>query len=170
MTKKIKALLLLFFAFVLLPVQAVTVTGDTYQLIIELKDGQTHVYDLADKPVLTFEATTLQVVSPTLSLSYDGVTRCYFKVQPKQDIVTGVSKPRIDEEVKNTVTFNFESLNHLIITGMKEPTNVLVFSVNGMRQKVQVNNTSDQIDINLSSLPSGIFVIKFGNQTIKISR
>ena len=133
-------------------------------LIVLTKDNVQHQFILADKPTVTFEGTQLKVTcekaSASASFNLSDVIRFTYD---------GKDAAGIDELTVDPAEISMEE-GVLVISQMKANSTVNVYSMDGklIRQlKVQRAGT---YRLSLSSLPSGVYLVRTDNITYKITK
>jgi hypothetical protein len=133
-------------------------------LIVLTKDNVQHQFILADKPTVTFEGTQLKVTcekaSASASFNLSDVIRFTYD---------GKDAAGIDELTVDPAEISMEE-GVLVISQMKANSTVNVYSMDGklIRQlKVQRAGT---YRLCLSSLPSGVYLVRTDNITYKITK
>ncbi len=131
-------------------------------LIVLTKDKVQHQFLLSDKPNVTFEGKNLKVkyakTSATFALS-DVIRFTYKKVDP-----TG-----IDEPVAEPTELGFED-GFLVISNIKAGTAVSVYTLDGKPVQQMKPARTGTYRLNLSQLPSGVYIVKAGTITYKIAK
>lgn len=124
--------------------------ADDTRFIITTNDGTVAEFYLDDDPVITYQDNLLVAVSnkQEISVSAENVVSFVFSSE----------KPNSIANLQGNSRFN----------GLVPGTAVQVFTIDG---KLVTNTTVSEdgkVDINLNSLPEGIFVIKTANISFKI--
>lgn len=158
--KKILIILLLA-TFLATPV-GIRAADKKNALIVLTKDKALHQFLLSDKPTVTFEGNNLKVKvsknTATFALT-DVIRFNYKKVDP-----TG-----IDEPVAEPTELGFED-GVLVISNIKAGTIVSVFTLDGKPIRQMKPARTGTYRLNLSQLPSGVYVVKAGTITYKIAK
>ena len=158
--KKILIILLLA-TFLATPV-GIRAADKKNALIVLTKDKALHQFLLSDKPTVTFEGNNLKVKvsknTATFALT-DVIRFNYKKVDP-----TG-----IDEPVTEPTELGVED-GVLVISNIKAGTIVSVFTLDGKPIQQMKPARTGTYRLNLSQLPSGVYVVKAGTITYKIAK
>lgn len=131
-------------------------------LIVLTKDMVQHQFLLTDKPTVTFEGKNLKVKASKTSATFaltDVIRFTYKKVDP-----TG-----IDEPVTDPTELSFED-GVLVISNIKAGTVVSVYTLDGKPIQQMKPARTGTYRLNLSLLPSGVYVVKAGTITYKIAK
>lgn len=125
-------------------------------IIVKQKGGNETIFDLTTNPVITFEGENMVIVNSFTSITI-----------PIEDIDNYVIS-KDATEVSELVLQPQYTRNHVIFTGIAKGTRINVYTIDG---KDVVKNESDDsgiVDINLDSLPKGMYIIKVSNKSIKV--
>ena len=152
--------LFLFFTFVYC--LSVSAIENKTILRVELKDGNTNEYVIADRPSISFEEDKVVFVCKKLSTAYakSEIDKFIFV-----DESTGIKEL---ESGNTRIDYRVEK-EQFIVEGMMGKKQIRVYSINGQEQLVSVNYLDGRMEVTLSSLPTGYYIINISNkQTIKI--
>ena len=133
-------------------------------LRVILNDGTQNDYIIAERPQITFSENKVTFI-------YRNVSTEYLKADLQNfvflDPSTGISQLRIGD---TRVSFK-EKNNRIIVEGADNKDHIQVFSISGIQYDTNVIQSGDGIEIALTDLPKGYYIIKIGNkQSIKISK
>lgn len=162
-TIKKRNIALLVFLLMLVP-SSMRAADPVMTLIVLTKDKAEHHFALSNKPKVTFEGKSLKVTcskasaSATFNLA-DVIRFTYKKVDP-----TG-----IDELIEDPTTLNFDD-GVLVISNLKANATVGVYTLDGKPVKQLKAAHTGTFRLNLSELPSGVYVVKAGTITYKIAK
>ena len=152
--KHLRRLLTVLFLFVFFKASA---TSDKTTLVVELRDGSTADFLLADKPKITFTAQLMSIVSETLSMDFDrGDVKMYRFVN--EDVTTSV-KPAVKADAK-------VSDNTFLLSGVDAGTAIVIYNANGMVVK-RATSVDGGCSISLDGLAAGTYIVTFNNTTFK---
>lgn len=120
-------------------------------LRVELTDGKAEYFKLVEKPVMTFEGENVRIVSPALTSDY-----------PRVDVVSMTfvdASAGIEAPAQGVTVYSYDG------TTFSCPGNAItVYDLQGVR-------LADAADsVNVSNFPSGIYVIRTNNKSIKITK
>lgn len=161
MEKKLTWILTLL-AFLLLIPQESKAVDEVETLIIQMKNGSENTFFLKDKPKVTFEGVNLKVSATTGDVSYalaDVLRFTYAKKSP-----TGIS-----EQVEDRTGVAFEG-DVLVISQLKANAVASIYTLDGKLIRQLRPQRTGTYRINLSELPSGLYLVKADNVTYKITK
>jgi hypothetical protein len=152
--KHLRRLLTVLFLFVFFKASA---TSDNTTLVVELHDGNTANFLLADKPKITFTAQLMSIVSDAFSMDFDrSDVKMYRFVN--EDVTTSV-KPAVKADAK-------VSDNTFLLSGVDAGTAIVIYNANGMVVK-RATSVDGGCSISLDGLAAGIYIVTFNNTTFK---
>ena len=152
--KHVRRLLTVLFLFVFFKASA---TSDNTTLVVELHDGNTANFLLADKPKITFTAQLMSIVSDALSMDFDrSDVKMYRFVN--EDVTTSV-KPAVKADAK-------VSDNTFLLSGVDAGTAIVIYNANGMVVK-RATSVDGGCSISLDGLAAGTYIVTFNNTTFK---
>ena len=150
-----------FLLLMLLTVSYSAMQADQVQsLIVQLKDGSQTAFFLKDKPQVTFDGPNLKVTSTAGDTSFalsDVLRFTYAKKDP-----TG-----IDEMVTDPTGVDFQG-DVLVISQLKANGDVSVYALDGKLLRELKASHAGTYRLNLSELPTGLYLVKADNVTYKI--
>lgn len=128
-------------------------------LNMTMKDGEVHSFLLSDKPTITFSGSLLIVTtSDNVKVEYDLYNvKEYSFGSPS----SGINDIGIDSETK----YDGEKI---VFSGVSNANNVKVVSIDGTIHNPETTTANGTVMVNLSSLPSGTYIVKANNTTMKI--
>ena len=131
-------------------------------LIIQLKNGTENEFFLKDKPKVTFEGTNLKVSAETgdISFALAGVLRFTYAMRSP----TGIS-----EQVEDPTGVTFEG-DILVISQLKANAVASIYALDGKLIRQLKPQRTGTYRINLSKLPTGLYLVKADNVTYKITK
>lgn len=133
-------------------------------LIVLTKDNVLHQFVLADKPTVTFEGTQLKVTcekaSASASFNLSDIIRFTY---------AGKDAAGIDEMTTDPAEISMEE-GVLVISQMKANSTVKVYSMDGKLVRQLTAQRAGTYRLSLSSLPSGVYIVKADNITYKITK
>lgn len=156
MMKKINILIWL----ILLSVFQIKASGDSYELVVWTHLGDRIGYSLDEQPRVTLELESLIVstISTKVEYSLDDVR----KFTLNKNDVTGI------DEVKQLMpTMKFNS-NTLTFTGCIPGSKIKIMSVNGINLYTLQADNNGYIQIDISALSSGMYLVVTSSITYKI--
>ena len=156
MMKKINILIWL----ILLSVFQIKASGDSYELVVWTHLGDRIGYSLDEQPRVTLEMESLIVstINTKVEYSLDDVR----KFTLNKNDVTGI------DEVKQLMpTMKFNS-NTLTFTGCIPGSKIKIMSVNGINLYTLQADNNGYIQIDISALSSGMYLVVTSSITYKI--
>ena len=132
-------------------------------IIVELANGQKVEYRLADNPKFVFDGQTIKLTAEGVAVEYTP-SELVKVTTGEVENATGIEELRSQQgDIK--VEEGFVRLN-----GFGAGEAVRVYSVGGNLMGIHYVESDGSLVIPISSLPSGISIIKTNQQTIKITR
>ncbi len=131
-------------------------------LIVKLKNGSETAFFLKDKPQVKFEGTDLVVTSDVGKTSFllaEVLRFTYVKKDPSG----------IDEAVIDPTGVEFKD-DILVISQLKAGATVDVYTLDGKLIRQLKASHAGTYRLNLSELPSGLYLVKADNVTCKITK
>lgn len=127
-------------------------------LVLNTTDGQ-QVIALADKPVMTISGGELKV-------TVGGVE----KVSAKLDNVMNYQFQEQDATAISNILTKGDRLaeGHVYMTSVKAGETIVVFGADGRQILSQVVGSDGQIDIDLTTLPKGVYIVKSPATSLKV--
>jgi hypothetical protein len=156
MMKKINILIWL----ILLSVFQIKASGDSYELVVWTHLGDRIGYSLDEQPRVTLELESLIVstIKTKVEYSLDDVRKFTLN---KNDVT------RIDEVKQLMPTMKFNS-NTLTFTGCIPGSKIKIMSVNGINLYTLQADNNGYIQIDISALSSGMYLVVTSSITYKI--
>lgn len=131
-------------------------------LIIKLLDGESISFVLDECPKITFSGTEMIMTSELYETSYPLAELDNYKFGFKD-----ASQIKNVESASEKV---FQTENMIIISGLNPQTDISVYSVNGISLFSAMADKHGEATVNLSGLPHGIYIVKYGNKSTKIQK
>lgn len=131
-------------------------------IIIELSSGKNVEFRLTDNPKIVFDGQTIKLTADGINVEYtptDFVKLTPGEVQNNASGITELMSHPENIAVKD---------GYVCLNGFKSSDVVSIFSVDGGLVATYQIPQNGSISIPISTLPSGISVIKSNNQSIKI--
>ena len=155
---------LLLLSFLMACVIGVRAADKQNTLFVLTKGNVLHQFVLADKPKVTFEGTNLKVTCENASASYTFNLSDVIRFAYDEKSATG-----IDEVVAKPIDVMQEG-DVLVVSQLKAGATVSVFALDGKLVRQLKPQRSGTYRLNLSELPSGLYIVKAGNTTYKITK
>lgn len=132
-----------------------------HALVVQLVNGSTQSYVLANKPEITMADGMMNVTSTDVSSAYKmtSVTDYHFVEVPAS---------QIQQVNASELRFVRQSKDQISIYG--NSGTVTVYDANGKQQSAVITVGGTEKDINLSSMPKGMYIIKTDSQSYKITK
>jgi len=131
-------------------------------LIVEKTDGTTETFVLWDKPELTFEAQNVVITYKNNRVT---IPRADIEEFHFDDDGTGIESHRTG----NDVLVRFSGDDTVVISGMKNK-HIVVSNIGGKLVNATITRSGEETTVSLNSLPQGIYIIKYDNNSIKVVR
>ena len=156
MMKKINILIWL----ILLSVFQIKASGDSYELVVWTHLGDRIGYSLDEQPRVTLELESLIVstIKTKVEYSLDDVR----KFTLNKNDVTGI------DEVKQLMPIMKFNSNTLTFTGCIPGSKIKIMSVNGINLYTLQADNNGYIQIDISALSSGMYLVVTSSITYKI--
>ena len=156
MMKKINILIWL----ILLSVFQIKASGDSYELVVWTHLGDRIGYSLEEQPRVTLELESLIVstINTKVEYSLDDVR----KFTLNKNDVTGI------DEVKQLMPIMKFNSNTLTFTGCIPGSKIKIMSVNGINLCTLQADNNGYIQIDISALSSGMYLVVTSSITYKI--
>lgn len=166
------------------------VVADKDLLVVEMISGDMQTIELSRKPEVTFDGKGLKVSSADGSFlkEYSNVKQFYFQakneeIKPSNNSNNGISDvfaidaSHLKELTPTTVaqpsaihilSFKFIDGENVVISGAGEQSAVKIYSATGVQVGADVRRNADELNISLTGLQSGIYIINVGTETFKV--
>ncbi len=131
-------------------------------LIVKTKDGAQTTFVLQDKPRVTFEGTDLKVVSDKETVAFALADVLRFEYVKKDAL-------GIDEDVVDPTGVSYQG-GVLVISQLRQGASVAVYTLDGKLLRQLTASHSGTYRLNLSALPTGLYLVKADNVTYKITK
>lgn len=125
------------------------------QLVITSKSGGKTILPLDSKPVLTFDGEYMVVNSTLANYSYPIADIADYRFDETTDIIDKSLPPVL-------------SNGHVIITRLPKNSFAHVFSIDGEKVMSQQANSDGVVDIDIDSLPKGVYVVRTQTTKMKV--
>ena len=127
-------------------------------LVVEMYDGSTASFLLADKPKITFASELIKITSERYSMEFllSDVKKYHFA---EKEVSTAITETLA--ESKATLEDNM-----LIVTGIDVDETITIYTIDGISVK-QATAINGSCYISLNELSNGIYIVTFNNTTFK---
>ena len=134
---------------------------NTDALFVKLQNGHVNAFYLAEKPVITMQGTSMVITGGSVNTSYERaeVEKIYFGNMVGVEDINAINQ-----------TFHYVDGENVRITGLADKTKVTVVSLDGKSISTQQSGHSGNVTISLANLPKGVYIISYGNRSVKIRR
>ena len=150
-----------------------------YKLLVKLKSERVDTFALNVRPVVTFDGKYVNITSEYVTINkayvYADVEKFYFDViaediiNPDDGDETTPVEELPEEKISTGFSFAYDG-RYAQIKGLGSKNQVAVFSVDGKRMQPKTVATSTTVTISMFELPTGIYIIRAGDRSIKIIR
>ncbi len=165
--KLIKCFLIAYF---LLAALCPTVAGDFPSVLqVKLRNNTVQLFVLSDKPQVTFDKTKVFINSSEFSSELSDVLEFMF-VEAEDEPQPPTSLDQLQSDVKPQMTLRYIDGKTVEIISSETPNVVSVYSINGMPSAAEINYVGSSTIIDLSTQPSGVYIIKVNSQSFKIRK
>ena len=147
-------LMLLLFAGCCLPISAQNC------MVIDLSDGSTAHFTLAEKPVITYLGENIKAVSATATIEVARSQVRSIRFEEEEESNTAVG------EIATENAAIIANGNTITIEGIADGTRVSLFSING-QAVATATATGGSCTIHTDEFAVGIYIINYNNTTIK---
>jgi len=136
------------------------------RLVVWEKGGGKVVYQLSEQPTTMFEQGKLIIRTNTATVSYhlENVLR-YTYEGVDNTLAEGISLQSEEALVQIDRTGQ-----QVTFRGLRPGATVSLYGTNGMLLEQQRAGAAATVTLSVSSHPSGVYIVKTGNQTIKLTR
>jgi hypothetical protein len=157
-----RRMILLLAVVLLTPMSSLWAADLVTTLIVLTKDNAQHQFALPDKPKVSFEGKNLIVVSDktTTTFALSDVVRFTYK---------DLDPSGIQEVYIKDTNVSLED-GMLVVSQVKANSNVCVYSLDGRLVRQLAVKRAGTYRLNLSSLPFGVYLVKTGSLTYKITK
>ena len=146
----------LFTLLTLLCVLTLSYAADGTNLVIMHNDGNETVVPLESNPVLTFEAEDMVVTSEAFTVSIPISDINYYCFETTNQVKEHLSAPVIAN-------------GHVLFSGLKSHAPATVCTLDGKVVATQKASAAGVVDIDLTTLPKGIYIIATSERKIKVT-
>lgn len=138
---------------------AARAADEVTQLVVELTNGKTDVFQLADKPVVTFEGTQVKVASSAANTAYE---RTEVKNFHFSNTATGIA----DAKAEGSLTLRYTD-NATVTLTAAGPLKAALYNAQG--QLVTRGAAEGTLTLSFADSPAGVYVLTVeGHHTYKL--
>ena len=153
----------LLFAMLLGGVLSSSAQSALNALVVLMKNGSKMTFFLSEKPQVLFQGAYLKVaygVASSTTFALEDVQRFTYETQD-EDAINGTSGDFADVHVRD---------GELVVSQLKQGTMVSILASDGKVMKQFAVPDTGTYRHDLSTLPQGVYLVKAGNITYKITR
>lgn len=133
-------------------------------LVFEMKDGSKIIFVLENHPEFTVQGNNLVATDKSgksQTIALDKIAS--YEVQ-ENNTLNGIEQPTAGVATKPVY-----ANGHVYYEGLKEATVVRVIAINGQEMEAYKAPANGRVDIDLTKLAKGIYIIQAGKNAIKIT-
>jgi len=130
-------------------------------LVVQKTDGGTESFALADKPEISINGANcvFSCGDNSVSIARTDITEFHF-----EEVSTAIAAPKSGD-----TSLRFGADNTVIINGV-ETSGISVYDLGGRKVNAQTTRNGQETTVSLDGQPKGVYIIKYGNNTIKTTR
>lgn len=144
--------------FLLIPMSCFQLQAEE-NLVFHLKNGEKTVIALDKKPVITFEKDNMVVTSEDSQYSVP------MKNIASYDFSEATEVEQVLEKTGKPVFSN----GHVVFSKLKVGSRVFVYAIDGKQLQCYTADSSGYVDVDLTTLSKGIYILKSPGTNIKIT-
>ncbi len=128
------------------------------ELVFHLKSGGQITFAMEENPVITFEGENMLVKSKTVNYSVPiGDINSY-------DFSETTEIEQVQKKPSNPAFAN----GHVVFSQLKTGNKVYVYAIDGRQLRLYAADSTGTVDVDLTTLPKGLYVLRSPDTTIKI--
>lgn len=155
-----RALVALILCAVSLPSMA---QSDSPKLVVWQKNGEKVVFDLDKLPETTFGGGVLTIKTTTATVSYQLSNILRYTYENVKE--TGVELQPADRSIKIN-----ERGDEVVFRNLKPGSVVTLYDLRGQLLEQRKAESLSPLTISVQNRPGGVYIVKSGNETIKLLR
>ena len=141
--------------------------ADVQSLVVQAKGGSESAITLSNVQRITFSSGNLLVSKK------DG-TQSSFTTANVQKLLFGLRTVSAISEIttssSNITVYPNPAVDVLFVKGLTSSSRVAVYNLTGVAQSVSSTQLADGLQLNVSALPQGFYLLQVNNQTIKFQK
>ena len=140
--------------------------ADVQSLVVQPKTGSEAVTALSEVQRITFSSTSITVVKKD-------VTQSNYTLSTVQKILFGLRSTTTDitkVEAPSVKAYPNPTTNILFVEGVSNIESLRLFSLAGIELSVSHTQLAEGLQLNVSALPQGFYLLQVNNQTIKFQK
>lgn len=141
-------------------------TKKVQYLVVLQTDGTKTEFALEDQPTLSFKDGDVVVASinKQVTFSMQNVTNYHFVTK---NVTTGIQKVENTPQSTDEPTLSQADAS---VSGLKAGTKLMIFSINGQLIKTLTATEEGQVNVNLTDLVPGVYIIKTPTKSFKVMK
>ena len=141
--------------------------GDVLRIVF--KDGSEFGYSLDEKPVVTFDGTSVLVKTSNFSMTLPDnfLFSDIVKIDFVDKATSGIEKT---SQTGHTMTITYLDGENVIISGVDKKAQWRLFGIDGKQYQVPSNLAGDALTIILTPLVKGVYIIRIDKYSFKIRK
>ena len=141
-------------------------TKKVQYLVVVQTDGTQTAFALEDQPTLSFKGGDVVVASTNkqVTFSMQNVANYHFVTK---NVTTGIQQVENTPQSNDELTF---SPADATVSGLKAGTRLMVFSINGQLIKTFTATEDGKVNVNLTDLVPGVYIIKTPTKSFKVMK
>lgn len=132
-------------------------------LYIHQKGQEPVTVMLREKPVVTFDATSVHIDIPELTILYEDVESFTFGSE-------GENPTSMTENASQRALFRLTEAGDLLLTGIEQESKVAVYTADGKAVPVSLSRNDNETTLHLSHLRRGVYIVRTDHHSFKIHK
>lgn len=132
-------------------------------LYINQKGQEPVTVMLREKPVVTFDATSVHIDIPGMTILYEDVESFTFGSE-------GKNPTSIAESASERTRFRLTDAGDLLLTGNGQESKVAVYTADGKAVPVSLSHNDNETILHLGHLRRGVYIVKTEHHSFKIHK
>ncbi len=154
---------LLLLLFALVATMTIKANNEYSTLVVETKSGTTLEFFLKERPHVGINSKNFVITCGEEVTNYvhEEVRKFYFKPYSATNIEAPVTK--------NTIRISMLDQSKVVISGVKEPSKVRMYTLDGKSIAIETSTNDDTLTVSLDALTPGTYILNIDNiQTFKL--
>lgn len=143
-----------------------SIAADVQSLVVQPKSGSESVTALSNVQRITFSGTSMTVIKKD-------ATQNSYAISNVQKLLFGLRNATTDlakVETPNVKAYPNPTSDILFVEGVSKVESLRLFNLAGIELSVSTTLLSERLQLNISGLPQGFYLLQINNQTIKIQK
>ena len=132
-------------------------------LYIHQKGQEPVTVMLREKPVVTFDATSVHIDIPELTILYEDVESLTFGSE-------GENPTSMPESASQRALFRLTEAGDLLLTGIEQESKVAVYTADGKAVPVSLSRNDNETTLHLGHLRRGVYIVRTDHHSFKIHK